>query len=362
MANLHLITGYAGTPHVTAADHGSFNAAIIGSGQFVLNRGSKLAASVITNNSIRIADGDIMMQGRHIRLDEGATVDLTIENGASGYYRNDLIVARYTKNSNTGVEECNLVVIKGTAVSGTASDPAYTSGDIINDHVTQNDMPLYRVPISGLNVQDLVCLFDTLDITLQSLDADKQDETNSLTAESSIADADAFPFYDASATSNKKVTWSVIKSTLGKVFAALSHKHAASDITSGALPIARGGHAGSTAAEGLANLGGVSITKLWENASSGSDFAAQTISLDLSGYEKFILQTVNGNMYRDGLVIVNKEYFRMYSSDAYFTQRYFEFNDTGLVVYNGNYYSSGWKTGNWALKPLVIYGIKGVQE
>lgn len=68
----------------------------------------------MSNNTIRIADGDIMIQGRHARLAEGSTVDLTIANGTQGYRRNDLIVARYTKAANTGIEAVNLVVIKGT--------------------------------------------------------------------------------------------------------------------------------------------------------------------------------------------------------------------------------------------------------
>lgn len=160
MANLHLVTGYAGQAHVTAADQASLYAALFGADSFVLDRGNKLAASVVTNNSIRIADGDIIFQGRHVRLEEGSTVDLTIENGAQDYSRNDLIVVRYTKNTSTGVEEANLVVIKGTAVESSPTDPDYTAGDIINDHVLQADMPLYRVPLVGLNVQPLVCLFD----------------------------------------------------------------------------------------------------------------------------------------------------------------------------------------------------------
>lgn len=151
MANIHLVTGYSGNAHITAADHGSFNAAIFGDGQYVLDRGSKLAASVVSGNLVRIADGDILMQGRHIRLDGTSYADLTIENGASGYNRNDLIVCRYTKNTTSGVEECNLVVIKGTATTGTATDPAYTDGSIINGD-TQVDFPLYRIPISGLTV------------------------------------------------------------------------------------------------------------------------------------------------------------------------------------------------------------------
>ena len=159
MANMHLITGYAGAEHVTAADAGSLYTAIFGSGQYVLDRGNKFAATIVTNNTIRIADGDIMMQGRHVRLAEGSYVDLTIDNGAQGMMRNDLIVARYTKDASTGVEAVNLVVIKGTAAASNPADPAYTAGDIINDHVALNDMPLYRVPLNGLNVQTLVPLF-----------------------------------------------------------------------------------------------------------------------------------------------------------------------------------------------------------
>lgn len=169
MANMHLVTGYAGQEHITAADQGAWNAAIVGSGEYVLQKGSQFSATVISNNQIRIADGDILMQGRHIRLNEGSYVDCAIENGAQGYLRNDLIVARYTKNSSTGIEEANLVVIKGTAVTSGAVDPEYTSGNIIADHVLQNDMPLYRVPLDGLTVGNLVPLFTVLDTAIANM-------------------------------------------------------------------------------------------------------------------------------------------------------------------------------------------------
>ena len=162
MGNVHLVTGYAGEAHVSAEDMGSLFAAIIGSGQYVLNRGNMFAASVVSNNQIRIADGDILMQGRHIRLDGGAFLDLAIDNGSQGYKRNDLIVARYTKNSASGIEDCNIVVIKGTASASEAVDPAYTIGDILSGGDVQNDFPLYRVPLDGLNVQTLVPLFETI--------------------------------------------------------------------------------------------------------------------------------------------------------------------------------------------------------
>ena len=159
MANMNLVTGFAGTPHVTAEDAGVLNAVILGPGQYVMNYGNKLKASVITNNLVRVLDGVVMMQGRQIRIAENTNVELSIDNGSTGYNRNDLIVARYTKDANTGIEEANLVVIKGTATTGEAADPAYTSGNIFGGAV-QNDMPLYRIPIEGINAKEPVALFD----------------------------------------------------------------------------------------------------------------------------------------------------------------------------------------------------------
>lgn len=149
---MHLVTSYAGKEHITAVDQGAFNAALIGTGHFVLGKGNCLEAQVISNNKIRILDGELMMQGRFVRLEPGTYVDLTIDSGTQGYYRNDLIVARYTKDASTGIEDCNMVVIKGTAVTGSPADPAYTKADITNGASTLNDFPLWRIPISGINV------------------------------------------------------------------------------------------------------------------------------------------------------------------------------------------------------------------
>ena len=242
MGNIHIVTGYKGAAHVTAEDNGSLYAAIFGSGQKVLNRGNKFAASVISNNSIRVLDGDIMMQGRHIRLNENTYIDLTIENGAQDVSRNDLIVARYSKDASTGVEDCNLVVIKGTAAASNPSDPAYTSGSIIEDHDAINDMPLYRVPIVGLNVQDLVPLFETVDDNLLSIGT-KQTATKDLTASTDIADGDYFPFYDISESGNKKTLWSTIVAKIRAAFKATP------------LAVDSGGTGAATAAAARTNLG-----------------------------------------------------------------------------------------------------------
>lgn len=159
MANLHLVTGYAGQAHVTAEDHGSLFDGAIRGGNFVLAAGNKLSASAIAANTIRVLDGEMVMRGRHVKLDPGSYVDLTIETGAQGYSRNDLIVARYTRDSSSGIEECNLVVIKGTAAESSPEDPAYTTADPNNTGTLQHDFPLYRVPVTGVTIGNLVALF-----------------------------------------------------------------------------------------------------------------------------------------------------------------------------------------------------------
>lgn len=155
---LHLVTGYSGKAHITSADQGALNAATFGRGNYVLNVGQQFSARVITNNSINVLDGEVIMQGRHIRLESGAFEEVTIGNGAQGYFRNDLICIRYTKDSTTGIEEAALVVIKGNPDASAAVDPAYNNGSIL-DGILTVDFPLYRVPLNGLNIGDLVALF-----------------------------------------------------------------------------------------------------------------------------------------------------------------------------------------------------------
>lgn len=50
-----------------------------------------------------------------------------------------------------------------------------------------------------------------------------------------------------------------------------------------ALPITQGGTGKTTAAEALEALGGISWTKIWENASPGSAFVAQTLNSSVLG-------------------------------------------------------------------------------
>ncbi len=241
MANMHLVTGYAGQEHVTAADQAAFHNLFIGGGEFVLDTGNQFAASIISNNQVRVLDGDIYMQGRFIRLDKDAYIDLVIENGASGYFRNDLIVARYTQNHATAIEEVNLVVIKGEAVMENPEDPACTTGDILVAGDMRHDMPLYRVVIDGLNLVELVPLFPTYGSNLQR----KQERTELLAEDTDITDEDYFSFFDAVTKLPKKILWRVLR----------KHEHTADDITGGVLPVERGGTGADNTSDLISALG-----------------------------------------------------------------------------------------------------------
>ena len=154
---MEIITGYTGKDHVTAADDASLYRAIFGSGDYVLNVGSVLKHTVISNNLIKIADGDVMIQGHQGRTKANDYTEVTIDNGTAGMKRHDLIVARYEKNVETGIESINLVVMKGIAAT-TAVDP-----EIIQENIstggTRRDFPLYRVKLNGINIELVEQLF-----------------------------------------------------------------------------------------------------------------------------------------------------------------------------------------------------------
>lgn len=251
MANLHLVTGYAGQAHVTSEDFGSLCAAIFGTGMIVLDRGNRLQASVITNNQIDVADGDIMMQGRHVRLNEGETVSLSVENGVQGYFRNDLICARYTRDTSTGVESCNLIVIKGTAVASNPVDPAYTQGNIITDHAAQADFPLYRVPLDGLTIGELVPLFEVVE-GIGSLE-DVKARLKALESDGSVT---------TKRIANKAVTTAKLADGAVSAEKLADGAVTAEKIADGGVSMAKGGTGAKDGAAGLKNLFAAGATVL----------------------------------------------------------------------------------------------------
>ena len=159
--SLHLVTGYKGNAHITSADQGVFNAGCVGLDEYVLATGRKCEAQIVANNTVRIFDGAICVQGRHVNIDAGTFVDIAVADGVQGMNRTDIIALRYTKDTSSGVESADVVVIQGTASASTAVDPTYTKGDILAGAVS-HDMPLYRVNVVGLTIDSIEPMFNML--------------------------------------------------------------------------------------------------------------------------------------------------------------------------------------------------------
>lgn len=153
-----LVTGHNGASHVTAEQAARLNAGILGLDDYVLNMHDKFKITVVSANRVTIGTGELVMQGRHVS--QGAPEDLIITNGSQGQKRNDLIVCRYTKGSQS-IESAQLLVVKGTPTTGTPTDPALNTTSPL-DGGTTYDMPLYRIPLDGITIGTPVALFNVL--------------------------------------------------------------------------------------------------------------------------------------------------------------------------------------------------------
>jgi hypothetical protein len=158
---LHLVTAHKDEPHITAENQGALNIEIFGSDDFVFDVGRSLEASAISNNLVRIYDGRGMMEGRFFELNEGDYEDMTIENGTQGQKRIDLIVARYSKDSQSLIETISFEVIKGTP-SATPVQPSYNDGSILAGD-TLVDFPMYAIHLDGIAIENIEQLFEVKD-------------------------------------------------------------------------------------------------------------------------------------------------------------------------------------------------------
>lgn len=155
---VELVTGHANKAHATAEQAAGLNAGILGLDDYVLDVHDKLKITVVSANKVTIGTGELVMQGRHVS--QGTPEDLIVTNGSQGQKRNDLIVCRYAKGSQS-VESAKLVVVRGTPTTGTPTDPAVNTTSPLDGGITY-DMPLYRIPLDGITIGTPVALFNVL--------------------------------------------------------------------------------------------------------------------------------------------------------------------------------------------------------
>lgn len=162
-----IVTGQRNEKHVTSWQDRMLNQGAFGEDSYVLNIGQKMAAETYSNNEIRIRDGALVHQGCLSVIQKGTYDAVTIQNGTQGMKRIDLIVARYTKNAETQVEDMAWTVIQGTPDASSPSVPSYTTGDIQDGDLTV-DMPMYQVHLDGINIDEVTAAYETMP-TMQGL-------------------------------------------------------------------------------------------------------------------------------------------------------------------------------------------------
>lgn len=262
--------------------------------------------------------------GKVTALKSAEVLDLGIADSA--YPRIDVIAIQFNANNN----ETDIIVKKGTPATNPVRPAIVRSGAVYELYLASVYRPAGATAITASNITDL-----RMDATVCGLMAD----------------------------SVTKIDMDAIRAQLTGLVEEL--EEAIQNIEVGEIvPIKKGGTGATSAVEALANLGGVSKKLLWENASPVSDFGAQSISLNLSEYDAILLQTCAGSGFDCSYFVKKSDWSKLgtlYGSSAYPTQRTAVFSDSGIRFGDGEYISSAWVTGNTYLKPLRIYGIKGVQ-
>lgn len=156
MSNMNIVTGTTGAPHVKSADMGALNAGIVSIDNIVLPTGQQFKAVMTSSTNLRIESGDLLINGRHARIEYGQYEDVAIEQGTVGLNRVDLVVAEYRKLN--GIESVFISVIQGDSASGNAETPSHIAGNIYQ-HDIRVQFPLYKIIISGINVTNVIPLF-----------------------------------------------------------------------------------------------------------------------------------------------------------------------------------------------------------
>lgn len=161
---MNIITGYRAEPHITAQQDRDVNIGIFGANAKILKGvGSEMAATIVSANEVEIADGMLVAEGCTAEIQRGTTESMTIENGGQDMKRIDLIVARYTKDSGTGVEDVQLAVVKGTPAASNPAVPEYNTGTIA-DGDSPVDFPIYQVNIDGISITSVDALVDVVSV------------------------------------------------------------------------------------------------------------------------------------------------------------------------------------------------------
>ena len=153
---IELVDGKAGVAHISSEDKAIIHQAKFSKSDLVYDWGDAFKCSMSSSNRATIGTGCASIQGLDWHITSAESV--TISNGSQGMKRNDIICAHYHRDSTSGIETVELVVLKGSPNATAAADPTIPSGKILFG-AGDAYMPLWRIPLDGITVGTPVRLF-----------------------------------------------------------------------------------------------------------------------------------------------------------------------------------------------------------
>lgn len=151
---MKIVSGKTGTPHVTSDQFRQIIEGTVGQGSYILTSGENLEPELASNNMLKIRGGMMSHHGNISCVDLNTYDEVTLTNGSQGVKRIDLIVNRYTRNDETGLEKNEWVVIIGTPDVSNPKVPQHTIGNLQNGDLI-DDCPVFEVHYDGINVTEV---------------------------------------------------------------------------------------------------------------------------------------------------------------------------------------------------------------
>ena len=201
---MEIVSGKTGSPHVTSQQFRQILEGTMGQGSCILTSGENLEPELTSNNLLKIRSGIMAHHGNVSAVKIGTYDEVTITNGTQGMKRKDLVVNRYTRNKETGIETNEWLYIMGTPTSGTPTVPAYTKGNLQEGDLV-DDCPVFEITLDGINVTGVKKLLDVLP-SMATINKDLADTSDKIAVKSyKQADMHLQSFYNVSAFSTYKV-------------------------------------------------------------------------------------------------------------------------------------------------------------
>lgn len=167
---MKIISGKTGSPHVTSQQFRQIMEGIIGDESYIIAGGENLEPELVSNNALKIRSGMLCHHGNVSCVDTGTYDEVELENGSQGMKRIDLVVNRYTRNEETGIESCDWVVLKGTPAESSPTVPEYTVGNLQNGDLV-DDCPVFKVELDGIQVTGVMKMLSVLGSDLSDVSA-----------------------------------------------------------------------------------------------------------------------------------------------------------------------------------------------